>query len=382
MTAPVSSAGTAPLETLIARLAGEGYRRAEPAILQPLAPFLDLSGEDIRRRMFTTQDGEGRDWCLRPEFTIPVARDYLASTVASAPAAFAYAGPVFRLRQGEPGEFVQAGLESFGREDAAAADAEIVALTLALVAQLGVTRPVIRMGDIGLITDLLDALSIPAAARRRLLRAIASGAGHAAADALAAPANSAGTDETRHAGLLAALEGQDPVAARVFVEDILAIAGLKTVGGRSATDIAARFLARASERENPVSDETRDMIAAILALAGDPDTVVARLRQLTRDAGVDLAAALDRLEARNGFLAARGVDLGSITFATGFARNLDYYTGLAFELADPAVPAAKPLAGGGRYDHLLRRLGAATEVPAVGASIWIDRVTAARGEAA
>lgn len=370
------------LDALITQLEGEGYRRADPAILQPLAPFLDLSGEDIRRRMFTTQDGEGRDWCLRPEFTIPVACDYLASAAAPEPAAFAYAGPVFRLRQGEPGEFVQAGLESFGRGDAAAADAEVVALTLDLVARLGVARPLIRIGDVGLITDLLDALAIPAAARRRLLRAIATGAGTEAVTALAPPTAESGADETRHAGLLAALEGQDPTAARVFVEDILAIAGLKMVGGRSATDIAARFLARASERENPVSDEMRDVIAATLALTGDPDSVVAQLRQLTRNARLDLSAALDRLEVRNGFLAARGVDLGQITFATAFARNLDYYTGLSFELGDPAAPLAKPLAGGGRYDHLLRRLGAPADIPAVGASIWIDRVMAARGAAA
>ena len=331
--------------------------------------------------MFTTQDGEGREWCLRPEFTIPVARDYLATGQHDAAAAFAYAGPVFRLRQGEPGEFVQVGLESFGRADDAAADAEIVALTLELVALLGLPAPLIRMGDVSLITDLLDALAIPPAARRRLLRVIAAGAGETAADALLPPAAGSAT-ETQHAGLLAALEGQDPVAARDFVEDILAIAGLKTVGGRSATDIAARFLARASERENPVSDESRALISAILALKGDPDTVVARLRDMARDGGLDLGLALDRLEARNGFLAARGVDLSGIAFSTGFARNLDYYTGLAFELADPATPTAKPLAGGGRYDHLLRRLGANQDVPAVGASIWIDRVAAATGAAA
>ncbi len=124
------------------------------------------------------------------------------------------------------------------------------------------------------------------------------------------------------------------------------------------------------------------MVGDILALTGDPDSVLAQVRKVARSAGVDLAAALDRLEARNGFLAARGVDLSRIVFAAGFARNLDYYTGLAFELADPATPDAKPLAGGGRYDHLMRRLGAARDVPAVGASIWVDRVRAATGGAA
>src|SRR5437588_9825187 len=79
-----------------------GYRRAEPAILQPAEPFLDLSGEDIRRRMYLTADASGRELCLRPDLTIPVSRDYLASPQAGKPAGFCYLGPVFRHRADAP----------------------------------------------------------------------------------------------------------------------------------------------------------------------------------------------------------------------------------------------------------------------------------------
>ena len=48
-------------------------------MLQPADPFLDLSGEDIRKRMYLTSDAEGRELCLRPDLTIPVSCDYLAS---------------------------------------------------------------------------------------------------------------------------------------------------------------------------------------------------------------------------------------------------------------------------------------------------------------
>jgi len=47
-----------------------------------------------------------------------------------------------------------------------------------------------------------------------------------------------------HAGLLAALEGSDPKAARELVTDLLSIAGITTVGGRSAADIAERLRGR------------------------------------------------------------------------------------------------------------------------------------------
>jgi ATP phosphoribosyltransferase regulatory subunit len=127
-------------QALVASYERAGYRRAEPAILQPAEPFLDLSGEDIRRRMYLTSEPSGRELCLRPDLTIPVSRDYLASSAAAAgePAGFCYLGPVFRQRGDKPGEFVQAGIESFGRRDTAAADAEMLALGLEALTQYGI----------------------------------------------------------------------------------------------------------------------------------------------------------------------------------------------------------------------------------------------------
>src|SRR5262249_33510401 len=106
---------------LLAHYERAGYARAEPALLQPAEPFLDLSGEDIRRRMYLTTDAAGRELCLRPDLTIPVSRDYLTSSVAGEPAGFCYLGPVFRYRPQGPSEFLQAGVESFARRDIAAA---------------------------------------------------------------------------------------------------------------------------------------------------------------------------------------------------------------------------------------------------------------------
>jgi ATP phosphoribosyltransferase regulatory subunit len=355
----------------VATFARAGYARVEPAILQPMEPFLDLSGEDIRRRMFVTQDGSGQDWCLRPEYTIPVARDHIAAGARQG--AYCYAGPVFRIRSGEPSEFAQAGLESFGRTDITAADAEIMALTLEAVAAQGFSDPVIRMGDGALLVAFLDALQVPAAARRRLLRAVAQGVGDplAQVDAPATPVSES------HAGLVAALQGQDAGAAKAFVEDVLSIAGISSVGGRSAGDIAERFLAKAAEKDQRMSDQARRVLGQIFAVTGDPDEALVALRALAAAANLDVGGVLDRFDERIGFLAARGVDIGRITFSARFARNLDYYTGFVFELTDPARADGKPVAGGGRYDGLMQRLGAGEPVPAVGASIWLGRLAEA-----
>src|SRR5262245_38317867 len=147
-----------------------GYRRAEPALLQPAEPFLDLSGEDIRRRMYLTTDASGRELCLRPDITIPVSRDYLASPAAGEPAGFSYLGPVFRYRAQGASEFLQAGVESYGRRDSAAAGADMLSLGLETTAHYGIADPEIRLGDVALFAALIEALDLAPAWKRRLIK--------------------------------------------------------------------------------------------------------------------------------------------------------------------------------------------------------------------
>ncbi len=155
---------------LLSSFALAGYAKAEPAILQPAEPFLDLSGEDIRKSLYLTTDTRGEELCLRPDLTIPVARDYLASTVAGQPAGFCYLGPVFRYRGDRASEFLQAGVESFGRDDRAAADAEMLALGLEALAVFEVTEVDIRTGDVALFAALIDALDLAPSWKRRLVK--------------------------------------------------------------------------------------------------------------------------------------------------------------------------------------------------------------------
>ncbi|MFE1598352.1 ATP phosphoribosyltransferase regulatory subunit [Methylobacterium sp. ID0610] len=359
-------------ERLLAFFEGRGYARVEPPVLQPVEPFLELSGEDIRRRIFITQDAGGAELCLRPEYTIPVGRHHRA-VAGSAPADYAYLGPVFRLRAAEPDEFHQAGIESIGRTDIPAVDAEILGLAVEGLERLGRQDLQVRLGDMGLITALLDALAVAPAAKRRCLRAIAAGR---SLDDLVAPAPVG----EAHAGLLSAIQGQDPQGVRAFVEDVLAIAGISRVGGRSAGEIAERFLAKAAAHAGGgagLGPETRAVIEAYLAVSGDPDRVAADIRELIGRAGLaapGLQEAIALFEERNGFIAARGLPLERFTFTGRFARNLDYYTGFIFEIAETG--GERPVVGGGRYDGLLQHLGSPDPLPAVGCSFWLDRLAA------
>ena len=157
-------------ERLIARLAAAGYARTEPSILQPAAIFLDLAGEDIRSRIFLTSGPEGDELCLRPEYTIPVCRAYLGSALAGSAASFSYLGPVFRQRPNAASEFAQAGLESFGRTDREAADAEILTLALDAASEAAARTFKVTFGDAGLFNALIEALALPPAWVRRIRR--------------------------------------------------------------------------------------------------------------------------------------------------------------------------------------------------------------------
>jgi ATP phosphoribosyltransferase regulatory subunit len=361
-------------EALVAAYERAGYTRATPAILQPAEPFVDLSGEDIRSHMFLTTDAQGHEFCLRPDFTIPVSRDYLHSPAAGTPQGYCYLGPVFRDR-GDESEFLQAGIESFGRSDIAASDAEMLALGLEATPHFGVAAPTIRMGDVGLFAALITALDLAPAWKRRLMKDFNRKADLAQdLERLTLMRTQA---KPEYQGVLAALAGSDPKAAHALVTDLLSIAGIAAVGGRSVADIADRFLEQAALGASAtLPPEMRLVVERFLAVSGDPDEAAAELRALAADAGLSLAPALDLFESRAGFLAARGVDLRRIQFSSAFGRGLDYYTGFVFELLNPSEPESGPLVAGGRYDGLLSRLGAEQPIPAVGFSIWIERLSA------
>ena len=360
-----------PADAVATHLAHAGYARCEPAILQPASIFFD-SGEDLRGQLYLTSDLSGAEYCLRPEYTIPVSRHYLASGEIGRSATYSYCGPVFRYAPGQAPEFTQAGVESFGRTDREAADAEILTLALDAGALANAQDLSVRIGDAGLFSGLLAALDLAPEWRRRIAR------GHSQGKSVAAILNASRTGAERdHSGVLGMLEGADKQGARAFVEDLLSIAGIASVGGRTAGEIADRFLEQAALRNGAgVSAEKVAIIERFLRVEGDPDAASAQLRRLAGEAGLDLAAPLDALDMRIGFIAALGVDVAALRFEASFTRNLDYYTGFVFEAHDRARPDQKPVVAGGRYDQLLQTLGADRAVPAVGASIWVDRLGA------
>ena len=369
-TAPRRATGSAAwADTLLLSFSQAGYALAEPPVLQPAEPFLDLSGEDIRKSLYLTTDAAGEELCLRPDLTIPVAREYLASDQAGRPAGYSYLGPVFRYRGAAPSEFLQAGVESFGRLDRPAADAEMLALALEATRAFGVNDVEIRTGDVALFTALIDALGLYPVWRRRLMKDFNRKI--SLEQDIEQLTLTSATTRNEYEGVLAALAGSDRKAALALVTDLMSIAGASNVGGRTVAEIADRFLEQSTLKAGALPRDALAIIRRFLSIAGDPRDAITQLRSLASDAKLDIMAAIDALESRVGFMAARGIDTALTRFSTAFGRGLDYYTGFEFELHAKGN-GVEPLVAGGRYDGLLTQLGSATAIPAVGFSVWVE----------
>lgn len=349
-----------------------GYVFVEPPIVFEASVFVEPLGEDLRRRLFLTADRDGTEMALRPDFTIPVALHHLASGAARRKAGYTYLGPVFRQRADGPDEFLQAGVESLGRTDRDAADADLLRLALDAVAVLGVARPIVRIGDSGLFAAVLDALDLDAPWRRRLARAFGD---PTRLRTLIARAADGGEVAVADDGSLA---GASPARIRRRVEEMFAASGLG-VTGRTPREIASRFAEKTALAAG-VGERPAAVLTDFLGIVGPPAAAVAALRALMREDRLRIGPAVDRFEARLEAFAARGIDLGGLAFAAEFGRRLDYYTGFVFEMTT-SKKAPRPIVGGGRYDRLVSLLArlrheTAVTVPAVGFSIWLDRIGA------
>jgi ATP phosphoribosyltransferase regulatory subunit len=369
------------LATLAALFAGAGYAPVSPAHLFEADTLIDLYGEDIRGRAFLFPgaggiSSGGDELCLRPDFTVPVVRAHGANGWDRA-ARYAYQGPVFRRQDPgstRPMEYLQAGIENLGTANAAEADAQVFALITGGLEAVNAGPVSVMTGDLGIAFALLDALAMPARRRHRLRRHFwrPRRFHELIAEAVAGPAA-----PTPLRTRLTAAATTGPKAANAIAA-IAAEAG-GSVGLREIDEIIARTLALAeAATDAPMPAEQAGLIAAVLSVTGPAGNALARLRALTAEGSADISPALDRFEARLAALDRAGIDAARLPFDAAFGRNLEYYEGFVFEITAQHRTDLPPLAGGGRYDAMTRRLGAARAVPAVGAMIRPEAVLAAR----
>ena len=360
-----------------------GYARVAPPILQPADVSLDLMGETIRSKTYISSGQTGPELGVRPDLTLATCRLFLElEPVPKAEARLCYDGPVFRQpkeRGAPPHEWRHAGLECLNVKDREAADAEVLSLCLEAVAAAGLPTKAIRIefNDLELFSALTKVIELPDQWRGRLIRHFVQPEKFKRLlDRLS------GSEPRRadHADLLATLSRLKEDEARALVADVLALANIQPIGGRSIEEITERMLGQAAEMSAlSLKPQTVKLIESFLEVSGPPRAAAKAIAGLAKGAGLSLDGALERFERRLALFEEAGIDVKRLRFGTEFGRSIGYYTGFIFAMRHET--AALNFGSGGRYDGLLQALGASRPVPAVGAALYCHDILAARSGA-
>ena len=383
-TAPTANfeALEAQARTLLAVFIAAGYEAVAPEIIQPAGVFLDVVGEALRGRTYVFTDLNGEELCLRPDLTVPTCRLYLQRHPdADREAFYSYNGPAFRFQPAaadaaHPREFRQAGIEAFGDKDAGEADARTLVLMLRGLQQAGLPGWKLRIGDVALFDALLSAADMPERWRRRLRHQFWR------PDAFRAELKRLSTQPARSAAafpraLIEALDPDDAAGAERLVAEHLEQGSIELVGVRTAAEIAEGLLGIAADaKAPPLKPDTAVLIDAYVKTKLAAPQATSTLRKLVGKANAEFSEALDAYERRCMLLAESGIDMSAVEFSAEFGRNVGYYTGFVFEVTVDALGPASPVGGGGRYDGLLKAVGAPRNVPAVGGAIHTERLLA------
>ena len=350
----------------LARIARVSGVRAEPQTLMPADVVLELSGEAVRSRLCTFTDASGKEHCLRPDLTTPIAQMVASGELPVA--RYHEAGPVYRLPprgSNDPVEHLQIGFEWFGNGGTPSEDAEALAVALEAAQAGGVKAAGVRFGDVAIFHALIAALPVSPQWRDRLRRAFSRRKGPRELLEVATRRGGA-------TGAIAAIGSLTQADAVRAVEAELMKLGVDPIA-RTAEDVATRL--REKARDVAPDPASASALVRYLALSAPAGGSVAALEAFAGEAGVDLSEALQGYRDRLANIERlRPPFWAGATFSAEAGRRFEYYDGFVFELSR-AGAGDRPIVSGGRYDRLIPQLSAgAREASAIGAALRADRL--------
>lgn len=364
-----TGAGLAALRAEVGRLmagfAASGAVAVEPAALLPADMLIDLYGEDLRARAFTTHDPVLGEQMLRPDFTVPVAQMHLESGAPQG--RYAYAGSVWRRQEpgsDRPVEYLQCGFEAFGDTDPAQADAEVFAL-LAEALRGAPVAPVV--GDMGIILAGVAALDTTPPRKAALMRHLWRPERFTRLlERYAVPRP---PSKTRALLLEAAKSGT--------LEGYLATQG-PAIGLRAMSEIRKRAEILLEDANTPPIPAAQvALLERALAVKAPMGEAIKALRRIAVEMPA-LTPAIDLIEARAKAISAFGIDGYQLPFEASYGRtSLEYYDGFVFGFTAEGREDLPQIAQGGRYGALTQALGHKT--PAVGGIIRPEALLALGG---
>lgn len=349
-----------------------GYECVDVPILQRADLFLIKAGDQIANRLFTF-DQHGQQWALRPEFTAAAAYYYdRADTATPHVVRWQFSGPVF-----EDDPDAKDGLHqrySIGAEliglSGALADAEVMAMAMRGLDQLGVREVYLTIGHTAFVRGLLRRFDLDARTLRFLLHHLAALRVSSLGQAFVLEQFDRFVAErsySSHQSDTDALLQIDKGAPAHFADE----QGGNS-GPRSREEIVQRLLKRRERAaQRPQVIEALRLLESLSALPSAAHDAFSALDSLVINDERPQAILRDWKSSVD-YLIAAGIDPDRLIIQADLARNWEYYTGIVFEIQS----GDEHLGGGGRYDELTGLVGGMRDVPAVGFAYYVDALLA------
>ena len=317
--------------------------------------IVERSGESFRRFIFSFNDQNGNELCVRPDLTIASCLKYLNDKAKGSRKVF-YNGQAFRktLNRTDPIIRNQIGFEIIGSKKEKEDDKKIIETAVKSLSKINYTSGSLTIGNVELFKLLLNKLDIPKRWRLRLQRHF--------------------WRENYFSELLKRLETNSDVDPTIVEIDkkryqqMLKQEEYKMIAGRSVNEILERFNNKIKDpRRAKKGKNVAKIIKDFLKIKCSIDQAANKLNYFFKKNKINL-----RVENNYFPITKNKVSKLNIRYSASFGRQLEYYTGLVFKIEIKKKSKNINIINGGRYDNLIGDLGSNKKIPAVGAAINLN----------
>ena len=338
-------------ETIIKTFKSNGFVLSEPDVLLDSDFIIERSGEKFRSSMLTFEREDGKTMCLRPDLTVASCISFLKKKSSSK---IYYSGQAYRRSGNKGTNFIndQLGIEILGSKNQIQDDFKIISTILSSAKKIKKKRVQIKVGDISLFKSLINSLAMPERWKLRLIRHF--------------------WRPNYFDELLKRLEKNTDIDAVTFDADkkrfheMKKIDKDKLVAGRSISEILKRF---DKKIKDPRSFADGKKIVKIITSFLKINCKLSQLDEKLLDFAKKNNLKKNIFREFKSILNLKKLNQ-DVNFVANFGRDVEYYTGIVFEV----FSGKKEIARGGRYDDLLKSLGAKKTIPAVGAAINLKNI--------
>ena len=338
-------------EQIIKTFKIKGFVLSEPDVLLDSEYIIQRSGEKFRSSMLTFENEDGKIMCLRPDLTVASCIKFLQNKSNSK---IYYSGQAYRRSSNKSADLIndQLGIEILGSKNQVRDDYEVINTILNSAKKINCKKIKIKVGDVSLFKSLINSLDMPERWKLRLIRHF--------------------WRPEYFEELLKRLEKNSDIDSITFDTDrkrfyeMKKIDQKKVIAGRSVSEILKRFDKKIKDpRSFTEGKQIVKIIRSFLKINCKLSDLDEKLVDFVKKNDLKKAIFKEFKSIKN--LKKLKQD---VNFISDFGRDIEYYTGIVFEI----FSKKKEIARGGRYDDLLKSLGAKKNIPAVGAAINLNNI--------